>query len=254
MHFVEDPAIAREVGADLLSTLEDAVLPEGECAKCGNSLGSGALRWSFEELPDSAVIAATHAACGPLELRRGIFTSFPDQSWHAEVIGLESVEERTRRRWWGRKGTTTSQTYVPCLVISPTCDVFYLSRSAAGGWRSPVQDLLLEGFTSFDPMTFASGTTPSTVTAQWANPRFSVTIDGTKTYWVEEPPDGTAGTYGVANMIRRVGGVLLIVTHAASERLLLHHTQTHEERTQMLTSPHTAVAWVLASDIAGLNS
>ncbi len=248
MHFIADPDVTREVGADLLSALEPAVLPDGECAACGEELGDGAIRWSFASTPSMALLATSHATCGPTQLQQGDWIRLVDGSWRTLGVYVPRDEETTtRQRLWRRKKTIRSTVNVPCIVVSPASDVFYLYRSADGSLISPVQRLLEKGFRKFNTQSLYPSPTPSNVAVDLLDDRISVKLDVADEYEI----------YGVdelALQIEEVGGLLLAVTHALDNKRLAARVKELRGLHDMLTSPHTAVAWVPASDIAGLNS
>lgn len=244
MNFVQDPAVTRALGSSLVSVLEGAVFPQGQCSACGRELGNGTLRFSLNELQLGAMVTTIHASCGTPNLQRGALLGMPNGTWNSVGIMLPRIEERTRRTWWGRTVITESETLVPCMVISPTCDVFWLSRNTDGSFLTPVAKLLEEGFKRYTPETLFTGPTPHIVTAELDSGKFSTTI-AADTFFMEDLP-------GFAQSIQKAGGVLLIVSHEPLGPLFFDFTLTPAERMQMMTSPHTAFAWISDHAIAGL--
>lgn len=51
MRLIPDTAVTRELGEEIVSILEGAVLPGGDCAACGRQLGDGAFRLSVYPQP-----------------------------------------------------------------------------------------------------------------------------------------------------------------------------------------------------------
>lgn len=63
--FVNDPDLSRVLGERLAQEVQDAVQPTGDCAACGNTLGTGPLRIDVRGDEFLHLAHPRHASCQP---------------------------------------------------------------------------------------------------------------------------------------------------------------------------------------------
>lgn len=240
MRLIPDTAVTRELGEEIVSVLEGAVLPGGDCAACGRQLGDGAFRLSVYPQPTGGVlVTAVHATCGTSNLQHGGLLVVPPGTWTAAGAVITTVKATPSRTWWGGRREQLEETPIPLVIVSPSCDVFYLGRRD-GRLITPVEHLLLEGYDRAGEIRFhAAAREDLTVSLDTDELTISPLFLDEYSIDVRE---------GFADMLDVAGGLLLAITHEPIGALAAGEGDAAELE-RVTTSPHSAFAWIPAESI-----
>lgn len=244
MHFIHDPAVVRELGPDLVSALEQAVLPNGDCSACGRPLGEGGLRFSVNDLPPATVLVATvHASCGTADLQHGNAIGIPDGTWTAAGFALPLTSVARKRSWFGRDVDVETKRIVPWMLVNPACDVFLLDRGSEGTLRTPAAQLLDAGFVPMGRLSFPAPGLPH-VAARVRGRGLEVTVAGFGVYSIDI-------NAGFREVTENAEGVVLAITHNSFSSLSAGSPDPAQME-RLFSSEQTVLAWIPAEEIENL--
>jgi hypothetical protein len=183
-------------------------------------------------------VTAVHATCGTSNLQHGGLLVVPPGTWTAAGAVITTVKATPSRTWWGGRREQLEETPIPLVIVSPSCDVFYLGRRD-GRLITTVEHLLLEGTTA--PARSGSTRPPGRTSP---SPRHRRAHD--QPLFLDEYSIDVRE--GFADMLDVAGGLLLAITHEPIGALAAGEG-TAAELERVTTSRHSAFAWIPAESI-----
>ena len=243
--FIADAAVTRVLGEELVALLQGATLPRGNCAACGQLLGDGPLRLSIVTQESGVLVAAVHASCGTSNLVHGNVLVLPPATWASAGGVLTAASIAPSRTWWGGKTERRTKKRVPIMIVTPTCDVFYLTRDRNDQLRTAIDDLFREGYERAGEVTFY-GPGRDDVRATMTASTFTVTSLDLDEYSINVGDRFAA-------VVRDAGGLLLALTLEPFSRLLDGELDP-DELSRITQSTQSAFTWIPTESIAGLSA
>lgn len=144
--FVDDPAIERALGADVLDDILASIQPTGDCTTCGQPLGdSHPLRLDVNDSEFAPMVYTRHAACPPTPVVDNVVLA-PASSYKIGSFNLPVHAED------GSEGS------LPVIAVNPEHDVFVLSRDpVTKAVLRPLDAYRREGFTPLNQVPVTAG-------------------------------------------------------------------------------------------------
>lgn len=140
--FVDDPAVARELGPARTEEVHASVQAVGDCATCQAQLGAGPLRLDVRGDSDVRLVHVRHAGCAPMP-DDSVLRVVRLSTYRTNAALLPPMTTKSKGAFWRRDKTQERREVF--LMVNPSVDVFtyllddqtLLDRYRSRGFREP---------------------------------------------------------------------------------------------------------------------